>query len=394
VVFYSPFYKGGRGDFKGFLGALNSLMKSLPLFGGRGGDGYGRSNRSINKQYDDLDNYDGSLLMTFASVAATAIWDIERVMEREKFIKRVVRSFGETIDARSDFTAGHSQRVATYTRNFASALGLSKQEIRVAYYAALLHDIGKIGIKDAILEKPDRLTPEEYECIKDHAAYTRNILNAIDFPDDLKEIPQIASSHHEQIDGGGYPSGLRDTQIHKLAKMLSIVDVYESLTARDRPYRKAMEAKDALEILVQNQGTCFDSQLVDLFIQKRIYHTELRVHKRINVNLTIEYIVDPDGQVKEKKVDKGRALNMSRGGLLFSADAIFPAHKLVELIIYIPDDRIETLARVVWCQQIKSNKKFQTGLRFADLSLHTQQKLQRYLRKIPLKDDGHLIMCR
>jgi len=348
---------------------------------------------AINKQYDDFDDYDRSLLMTFASLAATAIRDVERDMEKEKFIESVVRSFGETIDARSEFTAGHSQRVATYARNFASALGLSKQEIKVAYYAALLHDVGKIGIKDAILEKPDRLTPEEYKCIKDHAAYTRNILNAIDFPDDLKEIPQIASSHHEQIDGGGYPSGLRDNQIHKLAKMLSIVDVYESLTARDRPYRKAMEVKDALKILVQNQGTCFDSQLVDLFIQKHIYHTELRVHKRINVDLAIEYMVDPEGHVKEKQIGKGRVLNMSQGGLLFSSDVIFPVHKLVELIIYIPDDRIETLAQIVWCHQIESKKKFQIGLRFADLSFHTQQKLNRYMQKIPLEPDCHLIFC-
>ncbi|MEW5804274.1 MAG: HD domain-containing phosphohydrolase [bacterium] len=344
---------------------------------------------AINRQKSDFDDYDKSLLMTFASLAATAIRDVERDMEREKFLESVVRSFGETIDARSEFTAGHSQRVATYVRNFAIELGLSKQEVTVAYYAALLHDVGKIGIKDAILEKPGRLTPEEYQCIKDHAAFTRNILNAIDFPDDLKEIPQIASSHHEQIDGRGYPVGLRDNQIHKLAKMLSIVDVYESLTAHDRPYRKAMEVKDALQFLVQNQGTSFDSQLVELFIQKRIYHTELRMHKRISVDVAIEYVLDPDGQVKEKEVGRGRTLNMSQGGLLFSSDIIFPVHKMIELIIYLPDTRIETLAQVVWCQNIASSNKFQVGLRFADLSFYTQQKLQRYLQKIPLNGNGH-----
>ncbi|MEW6380299.1 MAG: HD domain-containing phosphohydrolase [bacterium] len=344
---------------------------------------------AINKQGRDFNDYDQSLLTTFASLAAAAIRDVERDMEREKFIESVVRSFGETIDARSEFTAGHSQRVAIYVRNFAQALGLSTREVKVAYYAALLHDVGKIGIKDAILEKPGRLTPEEYQCIKDHAAYTRNILNAVDFPDDLKEIPQIASSHHEQIDGRGYPIGLRDNQIHKLAKMISIADVFESLTAHDRPYRKAVSVDEALEVLIKNQGTCFDSQLVDLFIEKRIYHTELRMHKRINVDLAIEYVLDPEGQVKEERIGRGRVLNMSQGGLLFTSDIIFPVHRLIELTVYIPNDRIEALAQVVWCQQVESSKQFQIGLRFADLSFSAQQKLQKYLQNIPSLTTDH-----
>ena len=134
---------------------------------------------AINKKDGMFNDYDGSLLMTFSSLAATAIRDVERDVEREKFIESVVRSFGETIDARSEFTSGHSRKVATYAQNFGSAVGLSDKEKKVLYYAALLHDVGKIGIKDAILEKPGRLTTEEYQYIKDHVAYTRNILKDI-----------------------------------------------------------------------------------------------------------------------------------------------------------------------------------------------------------------------
>jgi len=377
-AFDSPFFDPSWDQKTGYC--TNNIL-SVPMLA-RGSELVGVI-EAINKQGSNFNDYDRSLLMTFASLAAAAIRDVERDMERERFIDSVVRSFGETIDARSEFTAGHSQRVATYVRNFAQALGLTNREIKVAYYAALLHDVGKIGIKDAILEKPGRLTPEEYQSIKDHAAYTRNILNAIDFPDDLKEIPQIASSHHEQIDGGGYPVGLKDNQIHKLAKIISIADVYESLTARDRPYRKAMSINEALEVLIRNKGTCFDPNLVDLFIEKRIYHTELRIHKRISVDLAIEYVLDPEGQVKEEQIGRGRALNLSQSGLLFSSDIIFPTHKLIGLTVYIPNDRIEALAQVVWCREAELLGKFQVGLRFANLSFHDQQKLQMYLQKIP-----------
>jgi len=335
---------------------------------------------AINKKDGKFDDYDGSLLMTFGSLAATAIRDVERIVEREKFIENVVRSFGETIDARSEFTSGHSRKVAAYAQNFGSAMGLSNKDSKILYYAALLHDVGKIGIKDSILEKPGRLTSGEYQYIKDHVAYTRNILNAIDFPDDLKEIPQIASSHHEQINGEGYPAGLQDHEIHKLAKMLSIIDVYESLTARDRPYRKAMESKDALEVLLQNRGTSFDPELVDVFIEKRVYQTELRMYKRVNVDLAIEYILDIDGHIKGKDVGKGRVHNISQGGILFSADIIFPYNKLIEVILTIPDGRIKATAQVVRCKEIGSSERFEIGLRFVGLSSQNQAKLKRYLQ--------------
>lgn len=339
---------------------------------------------AINKQNGDFDNNDGDLLMAFASLAATAIRDVERDIERERFIESVVRSFSETIDARSEFTAGHSRKVAAYAKNFALALRLNKIETKILYYAALLHDVGKIGIKDSILEKPGRLTPDEYENIKEHVAYTRNILNAIEFPEDLKEIQDIAVTHHEQFDGYGYPFGLKGHQIHKLTKMLSILDVFESLTSCDRPYRRAIETQKAIDVLLEKRGTYFDPQLVDLFIEKRIYQTELRMHKRINVDLAIEFVLSTNGCVKGKEITKGRVLNISRGGILFSSNIAFPFHKLVELTVYIPDDKIEAMAQVTRCKEIKPTKKFQVGLRFVDLSIENQKKLQKYFQNFPM----------
>ncbi|MGA1870106.1 MAG: HD domain-containing phosphohydrolase [bacterium] len=336
---------------------------------------------AINKREGTFDDYDGALLMAFASLAGTAVRDVERNTEREKFIENVVRSFSEAIDARSEFTAGHSRRVAAYAVNFAIALGLNETEIKTLYYAALLHDVGKIGIKDAIIDKPGRLTPEEYKCIKDHVSYTRNILNAIDFPEDLKDIPQIACSHHEQINGKGYPAGLTDNQIHKFAKMLSIIDVYESLTASDRPYRKALSKEEALDILEKGKGTAFDPHLVDLFIKKRVYQTEMRMHKRINVDLAIEYFIDAEGKVMEKKTKKGRIHNISQGGILFSSDRLFPFNKLIELVIHLPDCTMEGIAQVVRCNKIEESGKYNIGLQFVDLSSEDQKRLHHYIQE-------------
>jgi len=164
--------------------------------------------------------------------------------------------------------------------------------------------------------------------------------------------------------------------------MLSIIDVYESLTARDRPYRKAMESKDALDVLLQNRGTSFDPELVNVFIEKRVYQTELRMYKRVNVDLAIEYILDLDGHIKGKDIGKGRVHNISHGGILFSSDIIFPYNKLIEVILYIPDGRINATAQVVRCKEIGSSDRFEIGLRFVGLSSQNQAKLKKYLQNI------------
>ena len=335
----------------------------------------------INKIGRDFEKYDKTLLMAFSSLAATALLDVEKNIEREKFIENVVRSFSETIDARSEFTAGHSQKVATYAKKFAKALKLDEKETKSLYYAALLHDVGKIAIKDSIIDKPGKLSLEEYQVIKDHVAYTRNILTTIDFPGDLAEIPQIASSHHEKIDGGGYPLGLKDQQIHKLAKILSIADVYESLTARDRPYRQALKPEEALDILLENRGISFDAQLVDLFIEKKVYLTEMRVHKRLNVDLAIDYFLNSKGNVKKKTLKRGKTLNISESGISFLSNIAFPFKKLIEIVIYIPSDHIETLAQVVHCNRVEEGDQFRVGLCFVDVNEKYMEKLKEYINE-------------
>jgi HD-GYP domain-containing protein (c-di-GMP phosphodiesterase class II) len=131
--------------------------------------------------------------------------------------------------------------------------------------ASLLHDYGKIGVDDSILKKPGRLTPEEYDHIKTHAPKTKSILEQVNFEGIYTEVPEIAGSHHEKLDGTGYPNGLTGDQIHFGAKIIAVADVFEALTSK-RHYRDPMKINDAFENLLQNIGVHFDKQCVEALI--------------------------------------------------------------------------------------------------------------------------------
>jgi HD-GYP domain-containing protein (c-di-GMP phosphodiesterase class II) len=131
--------------------------------------------------------------------------------------------------------------------------------------ASLLHDYGKIGVDDAILKKPGRLTPEEYDHIKTHAPKTKSILQQVNFEGIYTEVPEIAGSHHEKLDGTGYPNGLAGDQIHFGSKIIAVADVFEALTSK-RHYRDPMKREDAFEHLLQNVGVHFDQKCVEALI--------------------------------------------------------------------------------------------------------------------------------
>jgi HD-GYP domain-containing protein (c-di-GMP phosphodiesterase class II) len=132
--------------------------------------------------------------------------------------------------------------------------------------ASLLHDYGKIGVDDAILKKPGRLTPEEYDHIKTHAPKTKSILEQVNFEGIYKEVPEIAGAHHEQLDGTGYPNGLKGDEIHFGAKIIAVADVFEALTSK-RHYRDPMMVNDAFEHLQNNIGVHFEKQCVEALIR-------------------------------------------------------------------------------------------------------------------------------
>jgi putative nucleotidyltransferase with HDIG domain len=174
-----------------------------------------------------------------------------------------VKSLSQAVEAKDPYTNGHSRRVGEYACKLAERLGLSPKKVENLKIAAILHDIGKIGIDESILNKPGRLTEEEFEKIKQHPEIGVKIIKDIDF---LKDASEIILSHHERYDGTGYPEGRKHKDIILEAQILSIADVFDALTS-ERPYRNAMTVEEALDIIEKGKGIQFDSKLADAFIK-------------------------------------------------------------------------------------------------------------------------------
>jgi HD-GYP domain-containing protein (c-di-GMP phosphodiesterase class II) len=207
---------------------------------------------------------DLDLLIRIAPEIGLAIQNAMAAEDKERQFHSILQVLASSIDARDPLTAGHSDRVTQFAVGIAQEMGLSRELIEMIRVSALLHDYGKIGIADAILKKPGKLTDAEYDEIKTHAAKTKQILEKIEFQGIYRRVPDIASSHHEKFDGTGYPLGLKAFNIPLGARILAVADVFEAITAR-RHYRAPKPLSDAFEILQQGKGKHFDPEVVDAF---------------------------------------------------------------------------------------------------------------------------------
>ena len=176
-----------------------------------------------------------------------------------------IRALVYALEAKDKYTGGHSQRVADISAAIAKELGLSGESVDRIVLAGLVHDIGKIGVTESILNKPERLTNDESRHVQKHPGIGERILAPIA---DDEEILRLVRSHHERYNGSGYPDGLKDTQIPLGARILAIADAYEAMTS-ERPYRKAMSAKDASAEIERGKGTQFDPGVADAFLRNK-----------------------------------------------------------------------------------------------------------------------------
>ncbi|MET0355539.1 MAG: HD-GYP domain-containing protein, partial [Cellvibrio sp.] len=172
----------------------------------------------------------------------------------EDFFDDVAEAFGQVVDAKSPYTSGHSARVGLYTSLLAEDLGVSQERQRWLKRGALLHDVGKLGVSNSILDKPGKLTDEEYEAVKLHSVYTGKILERVRA---FEELARVASSHHERLDGKGYPLGLMADQIVLETRIITTADIFDAITA-ERPYRGALPIEKTLSIMEQTVGTAID----------------------------------------------------------------------------------------------------------------------------------------
>ena len=181
-----------------------------------------------------------------------------RQQEYKAILDQSLRTFAKTIDAKDKYTNGHSARVAAYSEELAKRMGMSKDEQERIYYIALMHDIGKIGVPDSILNKPGKLTEEEMDVIRSHVKMGGEILK--DFTA-LNGISDGAKYHHERYDGKGYCMGLSKEEIPRVARIIGVADSYDAM-ASDRCYRKALPEDVIIEELKQCSGTQFDPEVV------------------------------------------------------------------------------------------------------------------------------------
>lgn len=172
----------------------------------------------------------------------------------DDYLDDIAAGFAEVVDSKSPFTSGHSNRVTLYSDLIAEDLGFSLERRRWLKRAALLHDIGKLGVSNTILDKPAKLDADEWVQMQRHAEYSEKILSQISA---FKDLAPIASAHHEKLNGTGYPKGLKNAEIKIESRILAVADIFDALTA-DRPYRKAMSVDKALAIMAQDVGSALD----------------------------------------------------------------------------------------------------------------------------------------
>jgi response regulator RpfG family c-di-GMP phosphodiesterase len=230
----------------------------------------------INKKDKEcFDKEDEFLLVALSSQVGIALENSLLHEELRLSFESSIRTLSAVVDARHPLTAGHSERVTEYSKLIAAEMGLSKKEIEVLTYAALLHDIGKIGIRDDVLLKNGPFTPEERSEMNAHPLKAKVILENFRFPKSLKDVPEIASHHHEKVNGKGYPNGLTGDNMSVGSKIIAVADVFDALTSpRDYPkytLEKALECDRmplpaVISILKKDIGSHFDQDVVHAFL--------------------------------------------------------------------------------------------------------------------------------
>jgi|GEM_PF-534173 len=225
------------------------------------------------------DNYIGSLVMTktekkefkeyniaragmLADQVCIALQSVQMFEEKESILFGILLALTKSIDAKSKWTAGHSERVAKYAEFLGIKMNLNEEQIRNLTISAILHDIGKIAVPEYILDKPAKLTDEEYGIIKKHPSVGAKILS--DIPSYNNILPGVLY-HHEHWDGSGYPNGLKGYEIPLESRIITVADVYDAITD-DRPYRKGMNFTQALSFMEDQKNKLFDKEIAEIFI--------------------------------------------------------------------------------------------------------------------------------
>ena len=236
---------------------------------------------SFNPEVVFSDKLRRSLFM-LVSKAATCIENSYLYDNLQRQYVETVESFAQALEAKDSYTHGHSRQVSYYSALIARQLDFSNDELAALQQAAILHDIGKIGISDTILNFPRELTDDEFCEVREHPRKGRNILAPIS---SLSAVTEVVYYHHEHWDGNGYPEGLAGQDIPRMARIIGVADAFDAMTSQ-RPYRSPFNLEEAFAELRKEAGRQFDPELVDIFIgQKRKIAELLESHQERERNL-------------------------------------------------------------------------------------------------------------
>ena len=208
---------------------------------------------------------DLELLAALGNQAGVALHRVRLMGELERLLLDTIRAIAATIDAKDGYTHRHSERVAALSQRIAVEMGMSADERQTAQLAALLHDVGKIAVPDSILNKPGRLTPEEFDEMKKHPLHGARILSNIQSPAVAAVMPGVLY-HHEKWDGSGYPEGLAGEAIPLLGRLLGVADFFDAVSST-RAYRAAMSKAEAIALVRAESGRHFDPRIVDAVVR-------------------------------------------------------------------------------------------------------------------------------
>ena len=226
--------------------------------------------RSLSRLPDQgLNFFGGPLLLGMGGGALLAYLNY-RLKSKERservFLVQVIESLSMALDERDQYTHGHARRVTNLSMLMAEKLGLSVKKREILRLSGILHDIGKVGVPDAVLHKPGKLTDAEFQLIKKHPEQGCNILLPMKADGTIREIMMAMRHHHERYDGNGYPDGLAGEKIPLPARIIAIADAFDAMTS-DRPYRKGMALPEALAEIQKGRSSQFAPDLCDLFLK-------------------------------------------------------------------------------------------------------------------------------
>ena len=282
-----------------------------------------------------------------------------REREREKrFVLDLAGALAGAVDRLNLSTVDHSWRVREYCRRLAKAAGLDEDSCCTLETAAVLHDFGRVELE--VREQSDgAFDAAAIEAMKPHVLLVEALLRNVPFPERLAGVPEIILCHHESLDGSGYPNGKSGDEIPRLARMLAVADGYDACLYGRRPKAKttksgrfvpgaqgATPAEDeAIEYLKRGAGRLYDSQIVRLFIEHQCHAIEQRRFPRIEFEAPVEVTVMGPGGEESRRFET-QALDMSEGGILFRTSEPLPPHTLVRLVVSLPSEKVEAIAKV------------------------------------------------